>query len=48
MKPTLNLAREKISPQKHIATYGVTLADTIVSVLGERAMRTNEIYECVF
>ncbi len=39
--------REKISPQKHIATHGVTLADTIVSVLGERAMRTNEIYERV-
>ena len=39
--------REKISPQKHIAKHGVTLADTIVSVLGERAMRTNEIYERV-
>ena len=36
--------RGRISPQKHIATHGVTLADTIVSVLGERAMVTNEIY----
>ena len=39
--------RGKISPQKHIATHGVTLADTIVSVLGEREMATNEIYERV-
>ena len=41
--------RGKISPQKHIATNGVTLADTIVSVLRERerAMATNEIYERV-
>ena len=39
--------RGKISPQKHIAANGVTLADTIVSVLGERAMATNEIYERV-
>ena len=39
--------RGKISPRKHIATHGVTLTDTIVSVLGERAMATNEIYERV-
>ena len=37
--------RGKISPKKTIATHGVTLADTIVSVLGERAIATNEIYE---
>ena len=39
--------REKISPKKHIATNGVTLADTIVGVLGEREMTTNEVYEHV-
>ncbi len=39
--------RGKISPQKHLATHGVTLADTIVSVLSERATATNEIYERV-
>ena len=39
--------REKISPKKHIATNGVTLADTIVGVMGERAITTNEIYERV-
>ena len=39
--------REKISPKKPIATNGVTLADTLVHVLGERPMKTNEIYERV-
>ena len=39
--------REKISPKKPIATNGVTLADTLVRVLGEREMMTNEIYELV-
>ena len=37
--------REKISPKKPIATNDVTLADTLVHVLGERPMKTNEIYE---
>ena len=39
--------REKISPKKPIATNGVTLADTLVHILGERPMKTNEIYERV-
>ena len=39
--------REKISPKKTIATNGVTLADTLLRVLGEREITTNEIYERV-
>ena len=39
--------RGKISPQKHITMHGVTLAYTLVSVLGEREITTNEIYERV-
>ncbi len=36
--------REKISPKKTTTTNGVTLADTLVRILGEREMTTNEIY----
>ena len=39
--------RGKISPKKTIATNGVTLADTLVRVLGEGEITTNEIYERV-